>query len=53
MDQHDDHGHHEHGPTFGSHGMLLIGEENVFLSHLPMFMFDAEDHPHNFQVNDL
>jgi hypothetical protein len=53
---------HEHGgsghehpgppppPTFGSHGMLLIGEDAVFLSHLPMFMFNSAAHPHNFQV---
>lgn len=58
MEQHHDHDHHEPGdkdpppprPTEGSHGMLLIGEEHVFLSHLPMFMFEAEHHPHNFQV---
>jgi hypothetical protein len=37
-------------PTLGTHGMLIIGERNAFLSHLPMFMFDAKDHPHNFQV---
>jgi hypothetical protein len=30
--------------------MLLIGEKHVFLSHLPMFMFKAHHHPHNFQV---
>ncbi|MCA1692440.1 MAG: hypothetical protein LC733_09655 [Actinobacteria bacterium] len=36
--------------TMGSHGMLVLGEETTFLSHLPMFMFDAENHPHNFQV---
>jgi hypothetical protein len=40
----------EHVPTFGTHGMLIVGEKNVFLSHLPMFMFDPEHHPHNFQV---
>jgi len=27
------------------HGMLIVGEENVYLSHLPMF-----DHTHGFQV---
>ena len=31
--------------TFGTHGMLLFGEETLYLSHLPMFMS-----PHNFQV---
>jgi hypothetical protein len=50
MGQHHDHGDNEHGPTFGSHGMLLIGEERIFLSHLPMFMFNPTKHPHNFQV---
>jgi hypothetical protein len=34
----------------GSHGMLVLGEKQTFLSHLPMFMFDADSHPHNFQV---
>jgi hypothetical protein len=36
--------------SFGGHGQLLFGEETVYLSHLPMFMFDAASHPHNFQV---
>ena len=52
------HGTHGHagaghtGPTvtFGGHGMLIVGEETVYLSHLPMFMFDPKRHPHNFQV---
>ena len=38
-------GEGEHGPTFGTHGMLVVGEQTVYLSHLPMFML-----PHNFQV---
>jgi len=29
----------------GTHGMLLVGTETIYLSHLPMFMS-----PHNFQV---
>ena len=37
-------------PTMGSHRMLIVGEKSTFLSHLPMFMFDTENHPHNFQV---
>jgi hypothetical protein len=37
-------------PTFGTHGQLIIGEETIYLSHLPMFMYDPMDHPHNFQV---
>ena len=37
-------------PTFSMHGQLIIGEETVYLSHLPMFMYDPMDHPHNFQV---
>ena len=36
--------------TFGGHGMLIVGEETIYLSHLPMFMFDPKGHPHNFQV---
>jgi hypothetical protein len=50
---HGMHGEHEHGeggeqdeqPTMGFHGMLLFGEETLYLSHLPMF-----EGPHNFQV---
>lgn len=33
------------GPSFGGHGMLVVGEDIVYLSHLPMFML-----PHNFQA---
>lgn len=44
-DQHSDHGGHDGHDTTGVHGMLLFGDEVLFLSHLPMFM-----HPHNFQV---
>ncbi len=32
-------------PTMGTHGMLLVGQETIYLSHLPMFMA-----PHNFQA---
>jgi hypothetical protein len=39
------HGEHGAGDTVGVHGMLLFGQEALYLSHLPMFM-----HPHNFQV---
>ncbi|WP_333740350.1 hypothetical protein [Streptomyces sp. IBSBF 2806] len=41
------HGHPNHGgdPTLGSHGMLIVGGEVLYMSHLPMFMA-----PHNFQV---
>ncbi len=45
--------HHEHHPgqpaptvdTTGRHGMLLFGDDPLYLSHLPMF-----HRPHNFQV---
>jgi hypothetical protein len=42
--------HHGHEPddpdqSIGIHGMLLVGEGPIYLSHLPMFM-----PPHNFQV---
>ena len=38
------HGHHHesHGGPTDFHGMLVVGEETVYLSHLPMF-----DHPHH------
>jgi hypothetical protein len=39
------HDHPDPDATFGTHGMLLFGEETLYLSHLPMFM-----PPHNFQV---
>jgi hypothetical protein len=35
----------EEKDTTGGHGMLLFGDETLYMSHLPMFM-----HPHNFQV---
>jgi len=37
-------------PTLGVHNQMMVGEQTIYLSHLPMFMFDPEDHPHNFQV---
>ncbi len=47
-DMHEDM-HHDQGPgatdTTGLHGMLLVGADPVYLSHLPMFMA-----PHNYQV---
>jgi hypothetical protein len=51
MTEHHMHGMHGEGgepggqPTMGIHGMLLFGEEALYLSHLPMF-----EGPHNFQV---
>ncbi len=42
---HGGHGGEDQGPSFGGHGMLVFGENTVYLSHLPMFML-----PHNFQV---
>ena len=32
-------------PAIGHHGMLIVGEETIYVSHLPMWMA-----PHNFQV---
>jgi hypothetical protein len=49
-DPHGGHGGHGEGPTFGSHGQLIIGEGPIYLSHLPMFMFNPDSHPHNFQT---
>jgi hypothetical protein len=48
MTDHDGHGGgHGNGAddTTGVHGMVLFGEDDLYLSHLPMFMS-----PHNFQV---
>ena len=55
-DPHGGHGGHQSGepvdtgPTFGSHGQLIVGEGPIYLSHLPMFMFNPSSHPHNFQT---
>src|SRR6266508_1040805 len=43
--EHTHAGGHGEGGTTGVHGMLLFGEEVLYLSHLPMFAS-----PHNFQV---
>jgi hypothetical protein len=32
-------------PAIGFHGMLIVGEKTIYVSHLPMWM-----RPHNFQV---
>jgi hypothetical protein len=41
--------HHQNSqsdePAIGLHGMLIVGEETIYVSHLPMWM-----RPHNFQV---
>ena len=38
--------HHSHGKDRPAvHGMLVIGEQTVYVSHLPMFMS-----PHDYQV---
>jgi len=29
---------------------MMVGQQTVYLSHLPMFMFDPRRHEHNFQV---
>jgi hypothetical protein len=43
--QHTHAGEHADASTTGVHGMLLFGEDVLYLSHLPMFAS-----PHNFQV---
>jgi hypothetical protein len=40
----------ERDATFATHGQLIFGTESIYLSHLPMFMFDPSRHPHNYQV---
>jgi hypothetical protein len=37
-------------PTCGVHNQMMLGEHTIYLSHLPMFMFDPEHHEHSFQV---
>jgi hypothetical protein len=37
-------------PTFDAHNQMVVGEQTLYLSHLPMFMFDPDRHGHNFQV---
>jgi hypothetical protein len=39
------HDHKHEQPAIGTHGMVVVGEETIYLSHLPMWMF-----PHTFQV---
>jgi hypothetical protein len=37
--------------TLGGHGQLVVGDGPIYLSHLPVFMFDSPQlHPHHFQV---
>jgi hypothetical protein len=40
----------EHAATMSVHGHLVVGDDPIYLSHLPMFMFGPERHPHNYQV---
>jgi hypothetical protein len=42
--------HAKAAPHFHMHGQLIVGEESLYLSHLPVFWFDPGHHPHNFQV---
>jgi hypothetical protein len=44
MSEHTMH-HHGEPSTRGLHGMLLVGEDPMYASHLPMFMA-----PHNYQA---
>src|SRR4051794_40566208 len=37
-------------PTFGVHNQMMVGTQTIYLSHLPMFMFNPHHHPHRFQV---
>src|SRR5215208_4267572 len=40
---------HDHGGPIARHGMLVVGEETVYLSHLPMFQDPEHPHLHDFQ----
>jgi hypothetical protein len=37
-------------PTIATHGQLLLGRDTLYFYHLPVFMTDPWQHPHNFQV---
>jgi hypothetical protein len=37
-------------PTCGVHNQMMVGEQTIYLSHLPMFMFNPKRHEHNYQV---
>ena len=47
---HGDMGESSPPPTFGVHNQMMVGEQTIYLSHLPMFMFNPTRHEHNFQV---
>lgn len=43
------------GMTHSGHGQVIIGDGPIYLSHLPMFLFDNDffgqrGHPHHYQV---
>ncbi len=41
----------EPGMTWALHGQVVIGDGPIYLSHLPMFLFDnRHGHPHHYQV---
>jgi len=45
----------EPGMTLSGHGQVIIGDGPIYLSHLPMFLFDNQlgpqrGHPHHYQV---
>ncbi len=42
------HPHHPDGAAV--HNMLIVGQQTVFLSHLPMFRAPGFDSPHRYQV---
>jgi hypothetical protein len=37
-------------PTTATHGQLMLGHSTIHLYHLPVFMTNPAEHPHNFQV---
>jgi hypothetical protein len=41
---------HDHGDTMGGHGMLLFGDEPLYLSHLPLFGHPGLGQVHHFQA---
>lgn len=50
MTSHEHHQHEGSGEGKATHNMLVVGQQTVFLSHLPMFNEPGFVTPHRFQV---
>jgi hypothetical protein len=50
MHSDEQHPHHSQAEGKATHNMLVVGQQTVFLSHLPMFSAPGDLSPHRFQV---